>query len=344
MAGVQPNAALRPWGARMTPMLDRALGALIGVAVGDAMGMPGQTLPRDRILSAYGRITGFVAPMPGHPVSTGLVAGMVTDDTEQTLLLAQRLIADRGGFDEAMWASDLLRWEAQVRARGLHDLLGPSTKAALVALLAGVPVTETGRRGTTNGAAMRIAPVGIATQPLALTLVDRVEAVSRVTHATGEALAAAAAVAMMISQGVAGSSFEAGLPLALDAARLANRRGAQSGEVDVAGRITLALSLAAQGEIALADGIGTSVQSAQSVAAAFGVVRLAGGDPWRAAVVAANIGDDTDTIGAIACAMAGACAGLTAFPKGRVAEVTRINRLDLSVLAEGLLTLRSAAA
>ena len=43
---------------------DRAAGALAGVALGDAMGMPSQTLTRAAIHQAYGRITDFVAPMP----------------------------------------------------------------------------------------------------------------------------------------------------------------------------------------------------------------------------------------------------------------------------------------
>ena len=322
--------------------MDRALGALIGVALGDALGMPTQTMSRAEIALAYGRIDGFVAPMPDHPVSFGLQAAMVTDDTEQTLLLARRLIADRGGFDEAAWVADLLRWETGIRARGLRDLLGPSSKAALEALTAGMDPAATGVLGTTNGAAMRIAPVGIATAPDVALLVARVEAVSRVTHATGEALAAASAVAMVISQGVAGATFENSLPLAMAAARAGNLRGARVGEADMAGRIALALSVAGEGEAALAARIGTSVQCHHSVAAAFGVVRLAKGDPWRAALIAANIGDDTDTIGAIACAMAGACAGLGVFPKDRVEQVIAVNRLELRPIAEGLLALRGA--
>ena len=322
------------------------MGALVGVAVGDALGMPSQTFTRAEILHHYGRIEGFVAPCSDHPVSHGLGPAQVTDDTEQTLLLARLLIAHPGRFDDALWAGALIAWEADVRARGLRDLLGPSSKAALQALMAGVPASETGRVGTTNGAAMRIVPVGIAVPPGDPDcLVTRVEQAARVTHNTGEAIAAAAAVASVISQGVAGAAFEATLPGALAAARIGNRRGAQAGEGDMAGRIALALRIAESGdEERLAREIGTSVASRASVAAAFGVVRLAGGNPWAAAVIAANIGDDTDTIGAIATAMAGACSGLRAFPKDRVEQVMRANALDLFPLAKSLLDLRKAPA
>ncbi|MBC7478095.1 MAG: ADP-ribosylglycohydrolase family protein, partial [Pseudorhodobacter sp.] len=136
---------------------DRAKGALVGVALGDALGMPSQTLSREKIFAAYGRITDFLLPYPDHPVSHGLLAAQITDDTEQTLLLADQLIRRGGQIDAVAWAQALLEWEADVTRRGSRDLLGPSSKAAQDALMAGVPASETGRRGTTNGAAMRIA-------------------------------------------------------------------------------------------------------------------------------------------------------------------------------------------
>ncbi|THD85770.1 ADP-ribosylglycohydrolase [Aliigemmobacter aestuarii] len=327
---------------RAADRLDRALGALMGVAIGDALGMPAQTFPRDRITAIYGRITDFVAPCPDHPVSHGLGAGMVTDDTEQTLLLADLLIRDGGTLDHRAWANALIGWERDVRARGLRDLLGPSSKRALESLLSGVPATETGRQGTTNGAAMRIAPVAIATPADDVAaLCASVARACLVTHNTREAIAAAAAVAMVISQGIDGADFETGLPGALAAARLGATHGAAVGEGDMAGRIEQALHLARTGnEASLAGTIGTSVASRDSVACAFGVVRLAGADPWQTAVIAANIGDDTDTIGAIACAMAGACAGLAGFPAEKRKQVMETNHLDLAPVARGLLDLR----
>ena len=110
----------------------------------------------------------------------------------------------------------------------------------------------------------------------------------------------------------------------------------------MAGRIEAAIALAGSGtEKDLATRIGTSVASHEAVPAAFGVVVLAKGDPWQAGLIAANIGDDTDTIGAIACAMAGACAGLSAFPTDKVAKVVAVNRLDLDPIARGLLAIRA---
>ena len=68
---------------------------------------------------------------------------------------------------------------------------------------------------------------------------------------------------------------------------------------------------------------------------------LAAGDPWQAALIAANIGDDTDTIGAISCAMAGACSGADAVPKEAIETIATANSLPLEETARDLLSLRA---
>lgn len=329
--------------AQADAMEARAYGTLMGLAIGDALGMPAQTLTREVIAANYGRIEGFRSPFEGHPVSHGLKAGQVTDDTEQTLLLAKRLIDRPDDFDDRGWAQDLLAWEADVRAKGLSDLLGPSSRAAIDALLAGGSPDETGRNGTTNGAAMRIAPVGIMTVADPDLVAARVARTCRVTHNTGEAIAGASAVAMTISCGIEGQDFETAIPAALAACRAGQKLGCRVGETDMAGRIEYALDLARQGdEEALIAGVGTSVASRESVPMAFGLLRLTSGDLWQALLAAANIGDDTDTIGAIAGAMAGALGGK--IPEAAEATVLASNSLEIAPVARALLALRSPVA
>ena len=225
--------------------VDRASGALMGVAIGDAMGMPSQTLSREQIRRVYGAIEDLTDAVSGQPVSGGLKAGTITDDTEQSLLLAKHILDRHGRFDEAAWARTLLDWEKDTRARGVNDLLGPSTRRAIEALLRGVPASETGRFGRTNGAAMRIVPVGISRplEPLAQ-FVTAVEATCRLTHNTSEAIGSAAAVAAIVSAGVEGASFEEAVPSALGAAREGERRGVAATSGSIASRIETALDLA----------------------------------------------------------------------------------------------------
>jgi len=73
------------------------------------------------------------------------------------------------------------------------------------------------------------------------------------------------------------------------------------------------------------------------------VLEVADGDPWRAAVISANLGGDTDTIGAIAAGIAGACAGLSRLPADRIAELRGIDPQAVRALAADLLAARRAA-
>jgi ADP-ribosylglycohydrolase len=329
----------------------RALGALYGLAVGDALGMPTQSLPRAEIVARYGPLVSTFHPgPPGHPIAAGLPAGAVTDDTEQAVLLAELVVAGGGAVDAAALARRLRAWEDSMRARGSLDLLGPSTRQALAALAAGAAPDEAGRAGVTNGAAMRVTPVGIATpsrEPALL--VDRVVAASRLTHNTGVALAGAAAVAAAVSAGIDGEPLPVVISQAVSAAGAAAGRGHWAAGADVAARITWAAGLAAGlGRDQLMDTVyrlvGTGVAVQESVPAAFAVVAASPGDPWLACRIAASLGGDCDTIAAMTGAICGACRGAGAFPSGARALVARVNGLRLGPLADALLAIRLGGA
>ncbi len=326
-------------------MKAQALAALRGLAIGDALGMPTQMMSRSQIGADYGPITGFLAASPDHPLAAGMAAGSVTDDTEQAMLVAHLLIAGRGRIDPAELALALVAWEDQMRARGSLDLLGPSTTRAVAAAIAGESVELTGRFGTTNGAAMRITPVGIATPSTDLArLVDVVVTASMVSHNTGIALAGAAAVAAAVSAGIDGSEQ---LAPALAAARLAGERGYWVAGAEVAARIEWAVSLVdpQRPERSLEDIyrlVGTSLATQESVPAAFAVVATFPDDPWQAVCAAAGLGGDSDTVAAMVGAMAGARHGAQAFPSQAIELVETVNHLDLEQVATQLLELRWA--
>ena len=332
-----------------TGVWSRALGALFGLAIGDALGMPTQSLPRGEIVARYGGlITTFWAGPPGHPLAAGLPAGSITDDTEQAVLLG-RLIAEGGGqIDAGDLASGLLAWEESMRARGSLDLLGPSSRRALDALASGAAVDEAGRYGVTNGAAMRVTPVGVATpsgDPRRLE--DRVVAASRVTHNTGVALAGAAAVAAAVSAGIDGIPLPGVIEFAVAAAASAARRGHWVAGADVAARIAWATDLAAGQSDRVIDTVyrlvGTSLATQESVPAAFAVAAAAPDDPWLACRIAASLGGDCDTIAAMTGAICGARHGVQAFPQEALDTVASVNGLDLGALAAGLLAVRASS-
>ena len=117
------------------------MGAMAGLALGDALGMPTQSMSAEQICQYYdGPITKLMNAVPQQPIAPNMKAGAVTDDTEQAFVLAQRLIDDNGCIDNTRYAHDLLQWEAAMKAKGSLDLLGPSTKAALQKLTEGASI------------------------------------------------------------------------------------------------------------------------------------------------------------------------------------------------------------
>ena len=325
---------------------DRALGALYGLAVGDALGMPTQTLSRRRVAELFGDLDRLHAGPAENEVSAGLPAGHVTDDTDQAVLLGELLVAGRGTVDPDALARRLLAWQRRMVDAGSADLLGPSTVRALRLVSEGAPAGTTGRWGDTNGAAMRVAPLGVAVASRPLDrLCAAVADVDRLTHDTTVANAGACAVAAVVSAGVEGARWDDALAVGVRAAATGATLGHHVAGADVGRRIGWAVELVRgatdDGTLDLVDGlVGTSLATQESVTAAFAVAAAAGGDPWRAVRLAARLGGDSDTIAAMAGAMAGACAGLRALPVAVVEEVRRVNDLHLEGLAAGLLALR----
>lgn len=208
-------------------------------------------------------------------------------------------------------------------------------------ILDGIPVEEAGSGGTTNGAAMRITPVGIAYR--AHNLEDFVAAVHdscRVTHDTGLGVAGASAVAAAVSAGIDGATRSEALDLAVAAAELGATKGHWIAGADIAAKLRWARDWAPGREATeLAQVIGTSVASQESVVAALALVAQ-NRDPWETLGLAASLGGDTDTVAAMAGAVLGAVHGPDAWPADAVSTLHRVNDLPLEKLTRELLALR----
>ena len=339
----------------MDPRLSRAHGALAGLALGDALGMPTQAMSPEQIRAVYGRITGLVDADASQPYAPGMPAGSVTDDTEQALLVASLLVRGRGSssgrvaLNAVEFAHSLLAWEDSMIERGSLDLLGPSTKAALERVRAGADPLSVGGAGTTNGAAMRVTPIGIAVStadPEAFA--EAVWSSCRVTHATRQGFQSAALVAAAVSMGIDAASSSASDVRALlwEAVSYVDslpEHGAWTPDPDVVAATRRAMQLAVNPASSslecLVEQVGTSVASAHAIPMAFALLTR---DPSpRALLDAANIGGDTDTIGAIAGAILGAAAGVGVFDGRALAQVEEVSRLGLATVAEQLLALRA---
>ena len=340
----------------MDPRFSRAYGALAGLALGDALGMPTQEMSPEQIRAVYGRITGLVDGDASQPYAPGMPAGSVTDDTEQALLVASLLVRGRGSssgrvaLDAGEFAHALLAWEDSMIERGSLDLLGPSTKAALERVRAGEDPLSVGGAGTTNGAAMRVTPIGIAmstADPEAFA--DAIWSSCQVTHATRQGFQSAALVAAAVSMGIDAAhsttpDLRSLLWKAVTYVDSLPERGAWTPDPDVVAATRRAMQLVANPASSslecLVEQVGTSVASAQAIPMAFALLAR---DPSPQALLdAANIGGDTDTIGAIAGAILGAVLGFEVFVGRGLAQVELASHLDLPSVALELLELRAA--
>ena len=341
----------------MDPRFSRAYGALAGLALGDALGMPTQEMSPEQIRSVYGRITGLVDGDASQPYAPGMPAGSVTDDTEQALLVASLLVRGRGtssgrvALDAGEFAHALLDWEDSMIERGSLDLLGPSTKAALERVRAGEDPLSVGGAGTTNGAAMRVTPIGIVVStadPEAFA--DAVWSSCQVTHATRQGFQSAALVAAAVSMGIdwdtpSASDITALLWKALTYVDSLPERGAWTPDPDVVAATRRAMQLAVNPASSslecLVEQVGTSVASAHAIPMAFAL--LARNPSPQALLDAANIGGDTDTIGAIAGAILGAALGEQVLPADSLSMIDEVSHLGLPSVALELLELRDQA-
>jgi ADP-ribosylglycohydrolase len=301
-------------------------GCVYGQALGDAFCMPAMVVMADTRLHFPRIPDGFVTAPAEHKVHSALRPGQITDDTEQAMFLARRIIAD-GRVSRQASADAVLAWYEAVGGDTL-PFCGPSTRRAVARIHAGEPLDRTGAGGDTNGAAMRVSFVGALFPGDADAAARAAVETAIPTHNSGPGCAGAAAVAAAVAAALTPARSGASA-VTLREVITAGVRGAEYGHAigqpgfgaSVARRIEFAVSLARDNHgddsarlQAISELVGTSLAASESVPAAFGVLALADGDPMRAARYAFELSGDADTMGAIACAIAGALGGQASIP------------------------------
>jgi ADP-ribosyl-[dinitrogen reductase] hydrolase len=294
---------------RQTPdMADRYAGTLLGLACGDALGGPVEFRTREEIAAAFpAGVTEFVG---GGWLD--LAPGEVTDDTQQTLILADALTEQ--GLDLERFAAGLIDW-----MRSDPKDIGNTTRVALTALANGASplksgqaaVEARGERGSAaNGAVMRCAPVALRFRTDPKRLVQASLDSARVTHAEERAAWATVAVNQAIVHlldggAVAGAPQAAvsGIPNEDVRTAILDAADRERGEVRAGGFVL--------------ETIGASFWS------------LAHGKDARDAIqLAVAFGDDADSTGAVTGALVGAAYGAAALPDSWKDTVQFRERLD----------------
>ncbi len=280
---------------------DRFRGSLLGLAIGDALGMPVEGARVSTITAHLGRVTDFLdAPW------RNLRAGQWTDDTKMMLCHA-RSIVETGGVDPDDISFKFMEWFKSGDWRGM----GNSTYSSLKRLLQGVPPGESGETGEMaagNGTVMRIAPVALIDCRDLEKLHRDAEVASIITHNNQEAVAGSRAVCYAIALAVRG---------ALNTTSLIDEIIEYIGPCKVAENLQIAKSLLRQ-DISTTEALlrlGTSGYVVETVASALFCFLRTPEDFEETLISAVGGGYDTDTTAAVAGSISGAYNGLSIIPQ-----------------------------
>ena len=299
----------------MVDLQDRYRGVLLGLACGDALGGPIEFMSREDIAAQYpGGLREFVG---GGWLS--LEPGEITDDTQMTLALTNSL-AEHPSLNMDDVVTRFLAWSA-----GKPKDIGLTTRAALNALEAGAPWDVAGTKvvgfasgsAAGNGSVMRCAPVALRFRADPARLVSASRDSARVTHADPRCQWAAVAVnqgiAYLLSGGTTDKLIEAAAAGIEEKETLSALRKVQNlkREQVRSGGFVLDTMQAAYWSLLQTDSF------------------------EEAAVMAVNLGGDTDTTGAVTGALAGAVYGESAIPARWLDRVH--HRAELTGLADRLL-------
>ena len=283
------------------PFIDRFIGGLIGLMVGDALGMPVEGWPAARIEARHHWLAEMI---PGR-----FPAGSYTDDCQMAIGLLESLI-QAGGFDPAVCAA---RYLANFDP---HRGYGGRIQGVMDRLAGGGQWDEAGTNSFGNGAAMRVGPVGLwfAADSDGLTRAALDQA--RITHTHPQGLAGALVQAVCVAE-----AFKVGLEgRPLEPAAVISELSRRAGAVDqeTAQRIESLGELKPAPPPQLRAQLGRlfagDVRAIEAVGPAVGAVLLTASFE-EAVSLAVNLGGDTDTMGAMAGAAAGAYYGASAIPE-----------------------------
>ncbi len=329
-------------------LVDRIHGGLAGAVIGDALGAITETLSMRQIRELYGWLDDFT-PLRHKPYDQDRVVGAWTDDGSLVVAMTRAAIEGKGlELDSVI--EHLMQWASDPE---LAKFSGPSTKLAISRIAGGEDPRAVGMgtvqsfTGASNGGAMKSAPAGWANPGDVEGAAAAAAVICAPTHNTQIAIAGAAAIASACATAcVNGSRVDDVVVAALEGAAIGERLGLRDGR-EVAGpsvvrRIAWAVDIArsstdlASAVESIADHIGAGLNTYESVPAAIGLFVATSGDVNQTAIAAANIGDDTDTIGCMAGAISGTYSGIDIVNSNWYSLVSSVSNIDLAQLATDL--------
>lgn len=329
-------------------MENKILGVLYGMAIGDAMGMPPELWSRKRFLEKYGKIEDFLDGDPENDISYQYKRGNFTDDTSQAITILDSLIETDFIPDAANIARHILVWARKENAFE-NNILGPTSKITLELFEKGEDAKEYSDQALSNGAAMRIPPVGtLFHAEQRQELCDYVYKISHITHSSDITLAGACMVAMAVASAMEKEDRDEMIKDVLAVEDYAMSLGASTVSASIGTRVKYGVELAkkyADNADAFLEELynmmGAGVNTVDSVPCAIAIAYYSF-DVKQCALMCANLGGDTDTIGAMATAICGGVRGINGIKEDDIRLIQEANQVDFSSYAKELAKRRGA--
>jgi ADP-ribosylglycohydrolase len=301
---------------------DRYLGAMFGLACGDAVGT---TLE----FKSPGSFTPISDMIGGGPF--GLQAGQWTDDTSMALCLAESLVHVGESHAEDQMQRYVAWWkQGYLSSTGKHFDIGNATRNALARFMQnGDPMAgSTDPNSAGNGSLMRIAPVPLAYRGNADSAIDIAAKTSMTTHAAIEAVDACRFMTVVMIRALEGASKEELVAEDMWEKSLHYPAKPLSHKV-----LAVAKGSYKTKQPPALKGTGYVVDCLEAALWAF----YHHDDYENAVLAAANLGDDADTTAAVCGQLSGAHYGLTGMPNHWVERVAM--RDTIAQLSRALLVL-----
>lgn len=316
-------------------MENEILGVLYGMAIGDAMGMPPELWSRKRIKEKYGEISDFLDGDPENDISYQYVRGNFTDDTSQALVILDSLIETNFNPEPNNIAKHLLEWAKKENAFD-NNILGPTSKKTLESFSKGEDTSSYSNQALSNGAAMRIPPIGTLFLPSeGKELCNYVKEISKITHSSDITIAGASMIAMGVSSAMVKKDRDEMIKDILKIEDYALSLGASTVSASIGTRVKYGLMIAEKYKNdsnkfleEIYNLLGAGVNTVDSVPAAICIAYYSFGDVHKTALLCTNLGGDTDTIGAMATAISGAVFGYNHIPKEDIELINKANNVD----------------
>jgi ADP-ribosyl-[dinitrogen reductase] hydrolase len=291
---------------------ERARGAMVGLAIGDALGAPVEFKDRDSFPEVREMLAGGYFKLP---------AGAWTDDTAMALCLADSLIHD-SDLDARDLLNRFLGWiyANENTSNGQCIGVGQNTFAVLgnyrrTGALTAPPIKG---RSDGNGALMRLAPVACRhwADPTKARLIARSQ--SYTTHASELSAAACDAVAAILCDLIAGQPWQDALSGITNDIWPEEIRTILAGSWNKPRNEILSSGYVVHTLEAALWAVGTTANFEEAL------------------IAAVNLGNDADTVGAVAGQLAGARYGIRAVPSRWSDMLIDCDKIDIK--ARNLIT------